>query len=60
MILFHSQVLLLARGRDRLETALPFTSKLVASNLLLARGRDRLETVEATFSTFIPVDSPTR
>ena len=44
-------VLLLARGRDRLETA-PSPQRRgnesLSHSLLLARGRDRLETVEET------------
>ena len=36
--------LLLARGRDRLETIAEAIALLVAKSLLLARGRDRLET----------------
>ena len=41
-------ILLLARGRDRLETEAANAARLAkAANLLLARGRDRLETVAA-------------
>ena len=36
--------LLLARGRDRLETAAAFWFIWFVVSLLLARGRDRLET----------------
>ena len=36
--------LLLARGRDRLETVIVFINKKLTFILLLARGRDRLET----------------
>ena len=36
--------LLLARGRDRLETTLACVLAAIATDLLLARGRDRLET----------------
>ena len=36
--------LLLARGRDRLETAPPWGLDRCHDGLLLARGRDRLET----------------
>ena len=38
--------LLLARGRDRLETGHIFKYGICWSNLLLARGRDRLETFD--------------
>ena len=36
--------LLLARGRDRLETSEVLVNRLMIVILLLARGRDRLET----------------
>ncbi len=43
-------LLLLARGRDRLETNRPVQGSVLSVSpylLLLARGRDRLETVVA-------------
>ena len=44
-------VLLLARGRDRLETLQGKEPTKVSANLLLARGRDRLETGLAAYMT---------
>ena len=40
----YCSFLLLARGRDRLETLLTECRRCIYMDLLLARGRDRLET----------------
>ena len=44
VLIIDFKVLLLARGRDRLETTMICPKDTFEHDLLLARGRDRLET----------------
>ena len=56
----YSSFLLLARGRDRLETLLSLSSTASLMHLLLARGRDRLETGLVRLKKMVLTLSPTR